>query len=129
MSTDALNRFLDTLPRTTLGRYVREVPTFRTCGIIGFYLAVCTTMSAGLLTGGSLLVLTLLSAVCALSFFGFAHLRMWISRRQNLVLLEHVWVALISCAACLWLLDLPMLRYLDDVAIGLCFFLAAGRIG
>lgn len=129
MFTGALNRFLDSLPRTTFGRYVREVPAFRSCGVVGFYVAVIATMSAGLLTGGSLLVLATLSAVCALSFFGFAYLRMWISGQQNLVLLEHVWVALISCAVCLWLLDLPVLRYADDVAIGLSFFLAAGRIG
>jgi prolipoprotein diacylglyceryltransferase len=124
-----LNRLLDSLPRPTVGRYAREVPTFRNCGVIGFHVAVVATLTAGLITGRSLLVLTVLSTICALSFFGYSYLRMWISGEENLVLLEHVWVALLSCAALLWIAGLPVLSYLDAVAIGLSFFLAAGRIG
>jgi prolipoprotein diacylglyceryltransferase len=124
-----LNLLLDQLPRPTVGRGVREVPTYRTCGIVGYYLAVIGTLAAGLLAGRSLLVLTLLSIVCALSFFSLAYVRMWITGHQELILLEHVWWALLCSAAALWALGLPILPYLDDVSVGLCFFLAAGRVG
>jgi hypothetical protein len=126
---EGLNSFLDQLPRPKVGRPVRDAPTYRTCGIVGFYMAVVATMTAGILASSSLLVLSLLSAVSALSFFGYATLRIRIAGRQNLVLLEHVWVALLSCAVTLSLLQLPVLSYLDDVAVGLCFFLAGGRVG
>jgi len=124
-----LNRVMDQLPRPMVGRGAREVPTYRTCGIVGYYLAVIATLAAGLLAGRSLLVLTLLSIVCALSFFSLAYVRMWITGHQDLILLEHVWWALLCSAAALWLLGLPILAYLDDITVGLCFFLAAGRVG
>jgi prolipoprotein diacylglyceryltransferase len=124
-----VNDTLDALPRQSLGLASREVPTFRTCGIIGFYAALVVTFGGGLLAGRSLLVLACLSAVCAWSFFVWAALRRWASGGERLVLLEHVWFAEASVAAVLWAVGLPILVYLDAVAVGLAVFLAAGRTG
>jgi len=124
-----VNNTLDRLPRPTLGRAGREVPTFRTCGIIGFYAALVVTMGGGLLAGRSLLVLAVLAAVCACSFFVWAFLRRWASGGERLILLEHVWFAEACAAAVLWALGLPILAYLDVLAVGLTVFLAAGRTG
>jgi len=107
----------------------RNVPTFRTCGIVGFYLALIVLMGAGLLAGRSLIVLTVLALVSGLSFFAYAHLRKWITGYEELVLLEQVWFALACNAGALWLMSQPLLPYLDVVSVALCFFLAAGRVG
>jgi len=123
------NRFLDALPRTVLSRFGRPVPMFRTCGIAGFYVALLVLFAGGLVTSRSLPVLALLAAVSGLSFFAYTYLRRWITGREELVLLEHVWFALACNAAFLWLLGLPVLAYLDVVSVALCPFLAAGRIG
>jgi hypothetical protein len=124
-----INQFLDSLPRTRLGVLGREVPTFRTCGIIGFYFALIVLFGGGLLAGRSLLVLSALALVSGLSFFAYTYLRKWITGREELVLLEHVWFALGCNALVLSALHEPVLSYLDVVCIALCPFLAAGRIG
>ncbi len=124
-----VNDTLDALPRQSLGRASREVPMFRVCGIIGFYAALVVTFGGGLLAGRSLLVLAGLSAVCACSFFAWANLRRWVSGGERLILLEHVWFAEACAAGMLWALGLPVLAYLDVLAVGLAVFLAAGRTG
>ena len=124
-----LNRLFDALPRTRLGCLSREVPAFRACGVTGFYLAVVVLAGGGLLAGRSPLVLASLAAVCALSFFAYTYLRMWATGRETLVLLEHVWFALAAVAGWLWAAGEPVLPYLDVVAVALCPFLAAGRVG
>ncbi len=124
-----LNAWLDGLPRTRLGRLSREVPAFRTCGIVGFHLALVTLFAGGLLTGRSLLVLALLALVCGLSFFAYAHLRRALVGRELIVLLEHVWFAQLCVASALWGLGEPLPPYLDLIAPPLAFFLACGRVG
>jgi hypothetical protein len=125
----SLNQFLDQLPRPRLGYLGRAAPSFRTCGITGFYVALLVLFGGGLLTGRSSLVLAALALVSALSFYAYTYLRMWITGQETLVLLEHVWFALASNAAALWAMGEPLLPYLDIVSVALCPFLAAGRIG
>jgi len=127
--TQRLNAALDSLPLPRLNVLGREVPTFRTCGITGFYVALLVLFGAGLLSGRSLLVLAALALVSGLSFFAYTYLRMWITGREELVLLEHVWFALAcNSGALLWMSE-PVLPYLDLVSVALCPFLAAGRVG
>jgi prolipoprotein diacylglyceryltransferase len=123
----SLNALLDSLPRTRLGRWGRETPAYQGLGIAGFYGALIVVFAGGLLAGRSLLVLAGLALVCALSFFAYTYLRRWITGQERLVLLEHVWFALAASAATLWALREPSAPYLDIVAAGMCFFLAAGR--
>ena len=125
----SVNEVLDRLPRTRFGRASREVPAFRTCGVTGFYVAVVLTLGAALLTERSLLVAAALCAVCGVSFFAYAYFRRWVRGAENLVLLEHVWFAELCVAGVLFALGEPVLAYLDLIAVGLCFFLAGGRVG
>src|SRR3954452_18859783 len=92
--TNDLNTLLDRLPRTRTGRLGREAPTFRTCGVAGFYGALVALLAAGLIRELSLLSLAVVALVCAASFFGWALLRRKLTGRETLVLLEHVWIAL-----------------------------------
>lgn len=124
-----LNALLDTLPRTRFGTASREVPAFRTCGVAGFYAAVAATLGGGLLAGRPLPVLALLCLTAALSFFAYTYLRRWITGRETLVLLEHVWFAEACMAAVLAALGVPVLAYLDVIAPALALFLAGGRTG
>lgn len=126
---EAVNRLLDALPRTRFGRWSREVPAFRTLGVAGFYTAVALTLAGGLLTGRSLLVLAVVCVVCALSFFVYVYVRLWITGRETMVLLDQVWFAEACVAATLWALREPVLPYMDVVAVAMCFFLVAGRTG
>jgi len=124
-----LNAWLDRLPRTRFGLMSSAVPAFRSCGIAGFYLAVLAVIAGALLRGQSLMVHAVLSCVCGLSFYAWAYARRAITSREDLVLLEHVWFALLAASTTLWLLGVPVLAHLDVVATGMAFFLAAGRVG
>jgi len=112
-----------------LGQLGRPVPTFRTCGIAGYYVALLVLFGGGLLMGQSFFVLAMLAAVSGLSFFVYTYLRMWIAGREELVLLEHIWFALGCNATVLYWMHEPVLAYLDIVSVALCPFLAAGRVG
>jgi prolipoprotein diacylglyceryltransferase len=126
---EAVNRWLDRLPRVWLGRATRAVPTYRTCGIIGYYGALVAVLGGGLLAGRSLAVLAALAVVCGLSFFVWAYLRRWVTGTERIVMFEHVWLAFACVVGMLWALDQPVLAYLDVLSIGICVFLAAGRVG
>ncbi len=126
---DRVNRLLDALPRTRFGSLAREALAFRSCGIAGFYVAVVVTLSTGAARGRSLAVLAALAAICGASFFAYALTRKRITGTEDLVLSEHVWVALACAAGALFAFGEPPLGYLDAVVSGLAFLLAAGRIG
>jgi len=124
-----INSMLDELPRTRVGALGREAPAFLTCGVAGFYVALVVLFGAGLITDRSLLVLVIIALVSGLSFFAYTYLRRWVTGVEQLVLLEHVWFALVVNAGVLWLLHEPVLQYMDVIGVALCPFLAAGRVG
>lgn len=124
-----LNACFDALPRPWVGQLSRRAPTFRTCGVTGFHFAVLTVVLAALITGRSVWVAVLLALVSAASFFAYAYARMRVTGREELVLLEHVWVAELVAVGTLVALDLPLLEGLDLLAVALCPFLGWGRVG
>ena len=126
---DHANRLLDSLPGPVLSPLGRQVPTFRTCGIAGYYVALLVLFGGGLLTGRSMPILAVLAAVSGLSFFAYTYVRMWITGREELVLLEHVWFAFACNTATLLWMHEPVLPYLDLISVAICPFLAAGRVG
>jgi hypothetical protein len=123
------NQVLDRLPRATLHLGAREVPAFRSLGVVGFHLAVLTALLTGVRAGVPALDAAALSAVAGASFFGWGLLRRAVTGRESLVLLEHVWVALGAVALLRWAAGAPVLPGLDVLAVGLCPFLACGRLG
>ncbi len=125
----SINRLFDSLPRTRITVAGREAPAFRCCGVAGFYVALIIVAAGTLLTGRSLAVAALVSAVAAGSFFVWAFFRRWVSGGEKLVLLEHVWFALALVGGALWLVHQPVLPYLDVMSPALAVFLFAGRIG
>jgi prolipoprotein diacylglyceryltransferase len=124
-----VNALLDGLPRPRVGALSREVPTFRTCGIVGYYLALITLFAGGLLTGRSLLVLAVVAVACGISFFAYAHLRRAVMGQEVIVLLEHVWFAQLCVAAVVRGLGESLPPYLDLMSPPLALFLASGRVG
>ena len=123
------NRLLDRVPRENLHPGAREVPAFRSLGVLGFHLAVLTALLTGFVAGVPPLDVMALSAVAGASFFGWGLLRRALAGRESLVLLEHVWVALGAVALLRWGAGEPVLPGLDVLCVALCPFLALGRIG
>jgi hypothetical protein len=103
--------------------------SYRACVIAGFYLAVITALGGTLIAGYSLFLTALLAVVCGLSFSIYAYIRKWIAGREVIMLLEPLWFTFGCAAGVLFLLGEPLLPYLDIVSVGMCFFLAMGRVG
>jgi hypothetical protein len=89
------NSILDGVPRVEIRWSGRPRPAFRTCGTGGVGVAVLVAVSAALLGHRSMLELAEATGVAVLSFFGWALLRRAITGVERLVLLDHVWLALI----------------------------------
>jgi hypothetical protein len=124
-----LNVFLDTLPRVEIRWSGRPRPAFRTCGTIGFGVAVIVAIFSAVAGHRSLLALAESIGIAVLSFFAWARGRRALTGVENLVLLEHVWFALLCVAAFLYWRGLPVSATLDPFCAGLAFFLAGGRAG
>jgi len=124
-----LNCWLDSLPRTTIWRGAVEGPAYRTCGVVGCHLALAVSAAAALRAGLSLAILVWLGLACGLSFLLWAHLRRRLHRLEDLVLMEHQWLALLLSALTLRSLHQPVLAYLDVVCLGMCVLSALGRVG
>jgi hypothetical protein len=125
----AVNAVLDRVPRQTVHVGARVLPAFRSIGIVGYHVALLVAMVTGLRAGVPLLDVLGLSAAAALSFFAWAVLRRAVTGHETLVLLEHTWAALGAVALYFAAIGGPVAPGLDVLAVGLCPFLAAGRIG
>lgn len=128
---DALNRWLARLPRTTFDVGGHRVPAFRSLGIVGFHVAVVLLLLTALSTGVPMLVALGVAGVSALSFFSWGLVRRALTRREVLVLLEHVWVAYAAVAVLAWLVASgdAAVRVVDLFSVAVGPFLAFGRLG
>lgn len=128
---DALNRWFDRLPRTYFDVGGHRVPAFRSLGILGFHVAVLLLLATALRTGVPLLLALGVAAISALSFFAWGLLRRAVTRREELVLLEHVWVAYGVVALLAWLVTSgeEAVRVVDLFSVAVGPFLAFGRWG
>jgi len=124
-----LNRMLDRFPRLSVDVGHRSLPAFRSAGIVGYQAAVLVTVLVALSNGVGPAVALGVSATAGLSFFGWALLRRAATGSEQLVLIEYVWVALAAVAGFLWLSGTPPAAGLDLMAVAVCVFLAAGRLG
>jgi hypothetical protein len=124
-----LDRQLDRLPRAVFHLGAREVPAFRSLGVLGFHLGVLTALLTAARAGVPALDAASLSAVAGVSFFAWGLLRRAVTGRESLVLLEHVLVAFGAVALLRLTSGAPVLPGWDVLAVGLCPFLALGRIG
>jgi hypothetical protein len=97
--------------------------------VLGFHLALLTALLTGVVAGVPALDVAVLSTIAGASFFAWGMLRRLLAGREALVAFEHIWVAFGAVALVRWAAGSPVLPGLDVLAVGLCPFLAAGRIG
>ncbi|MFC3737709.1 prolipoprotein diacylglyceryl transferase family protein [Paractinoplanes deccanensis] len=124
-----LNRLLDRLPRRTVTVGARVLPAFRSIGVLGFHVAVLVALLTGFRAGVEVPDTLAIAAVAAASLFAWGLLRRALTGRESLVLMESVAVAFAAVAGLRWAAGTPLLPGLDVLAVALCPFLAAGRLG
>lgn len=126
---DDLNAWFDRLPRMHLIVGAREVPAFRSLGIIGFHVSLVVAIATSLRTAVPLVAALGLSAVAGLSFFAWGLLRRAVTGREALILIEYVWVAYGAVAVFAVASGLGVAPLFDVYSVSVPFFLAFGRAG
>jgi hypothetical protein len=98
-------------------------------GVLGYHLAVAVIVLDALAADRPVSVALGVALVCGASFFAWAFVRMWVTGAENIVLLEHVWVACAAASGYLVAAGEPVWPWLDVVSVALAVFLACGRAG
>jgi len=98
-------------------------------GVLGFHLALAIIVLNALAMGRPVAVALGVALVCGTSFFAWAMVRLWVTGEENIVLLEHVWIACAATASYLMAVQQPVWPWLDAVSVALAVFLACGRVG
>lgn len=124
-SNAALDRLVR--PRIQLGR--RSVAAFHACGAIGLLLAIGLSQALVAARGLSSSVMALITVAALLTIYALALLTRLISGSEQLVFYQHAVAVLLVTAALLWLLDQPLLAYLDVTMLSVGLFQSCGRIG
>lgn len=124
-----INAWFDRVPRMAVDVGHRRLPAFRSLGILGYQVALVSTVLVSLRSGLPLVTGLGLSAVAGMSFFAWGLLRRTLTGRETLVLVEYVWVGFGSVAAFLWASGGSIVAGIDAMAVSVCWFLAFGRLG
>jgi hypothetical protein len=124
-----MNSCLDAFVRTQIGIGHQSHCAFRICGYVGLVmssalvimLCVCLKLSVFTIVG-------IVGAALA-TFLSLAWLTKIVLREERLIYYHHQIAIIAVLAAMLWLIDEPILPYLDVATLGIGTFLAFGRVG
>jgi prolipoprotein diacylglyceryltransferase len=107
----------------------RRWSSFQLCGATGLFLATSLVVFLATHAALSLAIAGGLLAMGAVTFLALAMATKIVTGRESLIYYHHEVAILVTSAAVLSALDLPVLPYLDLTALWLGVFLTCGRVG
>lgn len=126
--TVALNGYLDKFGRSNIRIGQHRWDAFKFCGLTGLALAVALAVYLARLEL-SIWIMVGIIVSALLTFLGFSLITKIIIGEEQLIYYHHEIAVLIVAALLLWLLNQPILQYLDVTILGVGVFLACGRVG
>lgn len=102
---------------------------YRTCGCVGFVLALVLDLALAARLGLSLPVMAGIAVVAVLTFLALAMATKVAIGEERIVYYHHQIAVLAVSALFLWIINQPVLAFLDLTILGVGLFLAFGRIG
>ncbi len=124
-----LNKYLDRSVRPVFRIGPTSWSAFHVCGCVGLVFAVVLTLSLTASLGLSYWVLSALVVTTLFSFFSLAMVTKIIVGEERLIYYHQVICAILTATLLLWLIDAPILAYLDITILGMGALLFCGRIG
>src|SRR5437762_6245149 len=109
------------------GRWVHS--GFRTCGLTGLALAICTALVLALHLHLPVRIIFLMALVGSLASYAVLIATIVVIGAERWVFYHHALATASAVILCLLALQQPLLRYLDVAAVGLMVLLACGRLG
>lgn len=123
------NRYLDHLAQPRLAIFKNSFSSYKICGYAGIALAVLLNMGLIAHQNLSFWVMAAQTFNALLTFYALALATKIIFGEEMLIYYHHEIAIMLTSTLLLWLLDQPILVYLDNTLLGLGIFLACGRIG
>ncbi len=127
--SERLSRMLDRLARPRVGTGSRQWSAFEVSGYVGCAGGTALALGLALMTGLSPAVVAVTVAVGVATFFAAVVASRIVFGGPRLNTYWCCAAVLLAMAGTLSVLDLPVLAYLDVAGVGLCLFVACGRIG
>jgi hypothetical protein len=124
-----VNGCLDKPAHPRVRVFGRSIAAFRLCGYVGLAVAVSLAMALVTYSGLSRWVMSGVVAAAVCTFFALVLLTKVLSGVESLTYYHHEAAVLSVAAAGLWLVDQPVLPYLDPTILGVGAFMACGRVG
>jgi hypothetical protein len=121
--------WLDAFVRTEIEIGHRSLCAFRICGYAGLAMSVTLAMALCICLKLSILTITGIAAAAIAVFFLLAWLSKIALREERLVYYHHQMALIAVVTAMLWVIDQPILPYLDVTIVGIGTFLVFGRVG
>jgi hypothetical protein len=126
---DEVSRQLDRLTAVDVSMGGHRVSAFRVFGVAGFVVGSVASASLAVVRGLSPGVVGLLAFTAAATFLLLVVARKLISGNEPITHFHHQVAVGLACAGVLTACGLPVLRYLDLVAVGFGIFVAFARFG
>jgi len=124
-----VNKILDRLARPQLAVFKRRHSSYTICGCAGIGLAVLLNAGLSVRLDLSFWVVAVLTVNALLTLYTLAMTIRIIAGEETLTYYHHEIAIIITSGLVLWLIDQPVLLYLDNTILGVGVFLACGRIG
>lgn len=125
----ALNGYLDKSGRSNIRIGQHTWDAFKFCGLTGLALAVALAVYLASRLELSIWIMAGIIVSALLTFLGFSFITKIITGEEQLIYYHHEIAVLTVGAVLLWLLNQPILQYLDVTILGVGMFLACGRVG
>jgi hypothetical protein len=125
----AFNSYLDRLIRTEIQMFHRFWPAFQVCGLTGLMLAILLTMTLVTYRGLSPWIMAGITLAAVGASLALAMATKIVTGEEKLIYYHHEIAVMVAVALLLWLVQQPLLPYLDITILGVGTFLVCGRLG
>lgn len=116
-------------PPLTIKIFKRSISSFHFFGTLGYFFGLVLGICLAYFTSLTIWPVLVCGITGAGVLFGLTFLYKKITGREDLVYYQHEITILLSCIIILYILNLPVLKYLDITLMGIGIFLVFGRIG
>jgi len=124
-----LNLVFDKLAQPQIHILERSASSYQVCGYTGLILGTLLGMILAAYKGLSLWTLIGLTGTSMLTFLTLVMITKIITGEEQIIYYHHEIAIMIMAAIFLWVLNQPVLPYLDITILGIGIFLVCGRVG
>lgn len=120
---------MNNMPLPEISLKSRTIPIFQLCGVIGIVLSLILVMSLVITQHYSPWIMVAITMVALSILVGLTLLTKIIIGEERIINYHHQIVVLGSTVLLLWMIQEPILPYIDITMLGVGLFIACGRIG